>query len=98
MGRTVPSWRQVVEEVIARFSGFKTPLRGEDPEIFDDLMNQCRLYASAASYAALPVKSDGIFLTLLFAHHKMIHELQDKVQQLSSPQPPSKETLDAYKS
>ncbi|MEM4246147.1 MAG: hypothetical protein QW390_02505 [Candidatus Bathyarchaeia archaeon] len=82
MGRTIPSWRQGIDQELARLSRFKHTLRKEERLIFDDLLNQCRLYASAASAAALPTKTDGLFLTLLFSHHKMIHELRERIDKL----------------
>lgn len=82
MGRTIPTWRQLIDQEIARLSNFKYMLRKDERQIFDDLLNQCRLYASAASAAALPTKADGLFLVLLFTHHKMIRELKQEVEAL----------------
>ena len=82
MGRTIPSWRQLLEQELARLGGFKHTLRRDERQVFDDLLNQCRLYASATSAAALPTKADALFLTLLFAHHKMLRELQENVEAL----------------
>jgi len=46
MGRTIPSWRIVVDGELARMARFKQFLRAEDRAVFDDLLDQCRLYAS----------------------------------------------------
>jgi hypothetical protein len=56
MGRTLPSWRIVVEQKTAELSRFKQFLRGEDRAVFDYLLIQCRLYAAEAGVLASPVK------------------------------------------
>jgi hypothetical protein len=38
MGRTIPSWRIVVDEELARLARFKQFLRAEDRGVFDDLL------------------------------------------------------------
>jgi len=68
----------VVEAEIERLKKFQKSLRAEDREIFQDLLNQCKLYASAASALASPVKEVPLIISLLFAHHKMILDLEKK--------------------
>jgi len=46
MGRTIPTWRIVVEQKITELGRFKQFLRSEDRAVFDDLLTQCKLYAS----------------------------------------------------
>lgn len=76
MGRTIPSWRMVVEAEVERLKKFQDSLRLEDKIIFKDLLNQCRLYASAASALASPVKETPLIISMLFAHHKKLTELE----------------------
>ncbi len=83
MGRTIPSWRAVLEEELRRWEKFRDGLRSEDRLIFEDLMNECRRCASAAGNATLPVKTEGMFLSLLFSHHKSLKELHDKIEQIN---------------
>ena len=49
MGRTIPSWRIIVEQEIATMSRFKLFLGPEDRAVFDDLLSQCKLYAGGWS-------------------------------------------------
>jgi hypothetical protein len=83
MGRTIPSWRIVVEEELARISKFKQFLRAEDRVIFEDLLNQCKLYASAARVLAAPTKEFPLLLSMLFAHHKKLAELERQMKERS---------------
>ena len=84
MGRTIPSWRIVVEAETEKLKKFRDSLRQEDKPVFDDLLNQCRLYASAAGSLASPVKEVPLIMSMLFAHHKKIAELERKVKEVKS--------------
>jgi hypothetical protein len=81
MGRTVPSWRIVVEEELGRMNKFKQFLRAEDRIIFTDLLDQCKLYASAAGTLASSVKEFPLLLSMLFAHHKKLAELERRMKE-----------------
>src|SRR5215467_9737342 len=82
MGRTIPSWRMVVEREIEWMKNFKVFLRVEDKIVFEDMMNQCRLYASYASNLASPVTEVPLLISILFAQHKMLWEHQKYITKL----------------
>jgi len=82
MGRTIPSWRMLLEEEFKRWKKFQDALRIDERETFEDLMDECRRYASAAGAATFPVKNEGMFLSVLFSHHKSLKELRDKVDRI----------------
>jgi hypothetical protein len=84
MGRTVPSWRIVVEAEIERLKKFRDSLRLDDKAIFEDLLNQCKLYASAASSLASPVREVPLIVSMLFAHHKKLTELEGRIRKEES--------------
>jgi hypothetical protein len=46
MGRTVPSFRMLLEEIIGELSDFRRALCGEDRAAFDCLMNKAREHAN----------------------------------------------------
>lgn len=46
-------------------------------------MDECRQYASATGAGCFSVKTEGMFLSTLFAHHKALKELQDKIERLN---------------
>ncbi len=74
----------VVEAEIERLREFQKSLRAEDREVFQDLLDQCKLYASAASAIASPVKEFPLIISVLFAHHKMLLELEKKLVKSAS--------------
>jgi len=79
VGRTIPSWRMVVEAELEKLKRFRQFLRSEDKEVFDDLLDQCRLYASFASTMASPVKEIPILLSIIFGQHKRLMELEKRI-------------------
>ena len=72
----------LIEEEMKRWERFKDALRAEDKEIFEDMLNQCRLYASAAGAMASPIKLEPMLLSILFAHHKALKELERRLKEL----------------
>jgi hypothetical protein len=81
MGRTIPSWRIVVDEELARLARFKEFLRAEDRTVFEDLLSQCRLYASAAGVLASAVREVPLLLSMVFAQHKRLIELEKRMKE-----------------
>jgi len=82
LGRTIPSYRVALEEEVKAWKGFQDALRTPDREIFENMLDQCRLYASAGSMAVRPKMIEAMFMTVLFAHHKMLKELNSIVQKI----------------
>ena len=76
MGKTVPSYRIALENEIKRWDGFSKALRNDDREAFEQMMNACRNYASAASNATRPVLLEAMFMSILLAQQKALMEIK----------------------
>ncbi len=72
MGRTVPSFRMLLEEIIEDLSVFKRALRGEDKVTFDSLMNKARAHASSCTVAPMLEPMDAVFLSILVGQENEI--------------------------
>jgi hypothetical protein len=81
MGRTIPSWRMVVEAEVEKLKRFQEFLRQDDKTIFQDMLNQCKLLASAASVMASPMKQIPLIISILFAHHKKLVQLEKRLEE-----------------
>ncbi len=77
MGRTVPSFRILLEEIIAELSVFRRALRGEDKVAFDALMNKARMHASSCTVAPTLDPMDAVFLSILIEQQKEINSLRE---------------------
>jgi hypothetical protein len=76
MGKTVESYRMALEDEINRWSGFSKPLRLEDKEAFEALMDACRSFASAGSNATMPVLFEPMVMSILLSQQKKICRLE----------------------
>lgn len=84
MGRTVPSYRMILESEIKKWEGFLKALRREDRESFEDLMNACRQYASAAGAATRPIVAEAMFMSILLSHQRNLKEFKAALDRLKS--------------
>ncbi len=76
MGRTVPSFRMQLEEIILELSVFRKALRAEDKDAFDRLMNMARKHASSCTVAPTLDPMDAVFLSILIELEKEINILR----------------------
>lgn len=82
LGRTVPSYRQALEAEIASWEGFRRALRDRDLEAFDEMMNACRMHASAGSMATRPILIEAMFMTVLLSQQKRLTEIAENLERL----------------
>ena len=76
MGRTVPSFRVLLEEVILELSVFRRALHGEDKAAFYSLMNKARKHASSCTVAPTLDPMDAVFLSVLVEQEKELISLR----------------------
>ena len=76
MGRTVPSFRMLLEGIVEELSAFRRALRGEDRNAFDSLMNKARQHASSCTVAPLLDPMDAVFLSILVEQQREINSLR----------------------
>lgn len=77
MGRTVPSFRMLLEGIIMELSVFRRALRGEDRNAFDSLMNKAREHASSCTVAPILDPMEAVFLSILVEQQKEISSLRE---------------------
>jgi hypothetical protein len=80
MGRTVPSFRMLLEEIVMELSVFRRALRGEDKIAFDSLMNKAREHASSCTVTPMLEPMDAVFLSILVEQEKEIRSLRQSHQ------------------
>jgi len=91
MGRTVPSYRIILEEELKHWERFRDALPIEERAIFQDMMDECRRHASAAGAACFPIPSEAMLLTILFAHHNNLKRLEEALNRINLPVETSKD-------
>jgi hypothetical protein len=80
MGRTVPTFRQLIDDAIARWSKFRRALRREDQEYFDRLFRRVRSYTQAATYQANDNPMEAILLSIALDQEKRLDALERAAQ------------------
>jgi hypothetical protein len=76
VGKTVESYRMALEDEVHRWKGFSKALRTEDKEAFEDLMDACRLFASAGSNATQPILFEPMVMSILLFQQKKLNLLE----------------------
>jgi tellurite resistance protein len=82
MGRTVPTFRAVLENTIKRWDGYRRALRSEEREAFDRMMDACRLHSSASGQATRPEPLEAMFMSILLEHQRKLESLKAKVDRI----------------
>ena len=70
--------------MVSKGRRFKQFLRPEERVVFDDLVTQCKIYASAAGVLASPVKEIPLLLSMISAQHKRLLELEKRMNNPAS--------------
>jgi hypothetical protein len=76
MGRTLPTYRNVVEEIVADWDGFRRALRAEDRDKFDAMMLKARGHASAGGFDVRIDPTESVFISILLENEKKLAELR----------------------
>ena len=76
MGRTVPTFRYVIESFGWDWRDFKRALRQLDQQAFDALMNHARNHAAAGTNIANPNPFEPIVMSILVEHEKTLKQLK----------------------
>ena len=80
MGRTVQTYRNILEELIAEWADFRKALRDKDRECFDGLMEKARSHSSASSYALRLNPIESMFMSILLEQEKEIKDLKKHLE------------------
>lgn len=82
MGRTVPTYRMVLEQVIKRWDNFRRALRRGDREAFDRMMNKARMHSSATIFNVHMDPTESMFMSIILEQEKEIDRLKGKAEEV----------------
>ena len=82
MGRTIPSFRMLLNEEIARWREFRNGLSSEDRKVFDELMNASKLHSSASSCSLRTDVFEALCMAIVMDHQKRLENLATELEQL----------------
>lgn len=84
MGRTIPSFRNVLAIEKAEWKPFRNALDKSERKDFDDMFDIPRLYLSACSNSVQLVPLHSIIMSILFHHYKELTEIISEVEQIEA--------------
>jgi hypothetical protein len=70
-----------LEHEIRRWTGFARALPQDERAVFEELMDICRNYASAASCATRPVLFEAMTMTIMLDQNKKLNVIESSVQE-----------------
>lgn len=76
MGKTVEAYSMALDWEVQRWSGFSRALRKEDRDVFEQLIDVCRNYASAGSNSTRAVLFEPMVLSILVDQQKTLNRLK----------------------
>jgi hypothetical protein len=76
MGRTVPTFRNLIEACQGEWQDFKRALRGADKDVFEDLFHHARRHAAAGTNMVHPNAFEPIVMAILLEHEKALQQLK----------------------
>lgn len=80
MGRTVPTYVQLISEQAAKWSKFRRALRREDQMHFDRLIASVRYYSPAGAFQTSDDPRESIVLSMLLDLQKRVAELEARLK------------------
>jgi hypothetical protein len=84
MGRTIPSFRNVLEMEKAEWKPFRNALDKSERKEFDGMFDIPRHYLSACSNSVQLVPLHPIIMSILFHHYKELTEIISEVEQVEA--------------
>lgn len=83
MGRTVPSFRNQLDQIIEELSVYRRALRGDDRIVFDNIMNDARQHASSCTLVPLLDPFGCMLLSIILEQKKEIKLLKEQMKKLN---------------
>ena len=81
MGRTAPTFTNIIDSEIASWSKFRRGLRREDQELFDDIFRAAKRHLAENFYAMRTIPFESIIMSIVLEQNKRIRQLQDQIRE-----------------
>lgn len=75
-GRTLPTYTNIVDEYTSFLRKYRSALRKEDQEAFDQLMAFARLHVSAGNYTARLNPLESMFISIMLEQQRELGRIQ----------------------
>jgi hypothetical protein len=79
MGRTVPTFTNIIDSELTSWSKFRRGLRKEDQALFDELFRAVKRHLAENFYAMRTIPFESIIMSIVLEQQKSIAQLQQRV-------------------
>ena len=83
MGRTVPTFTNLIDVELSSWSKFRRGLRKDDQEIFDEIFRASKLHLAENFYAMRAVPFESMMMSIIVEQQKALRRLEKVVESLS---------------
>lgn len=81
MGRTVPTFTNIIDSEVASWSKYRRGLQHEDQEIFDEVFRAAKRHLATNFYAMRTIPFESIIMSIVIEQGKAIKELRNTLGQ-----------------
>jgi hypothetical protein len=82
MGRTVPTFTNLIDLELSSWAKFRRGLRKEDQDVFDDIFRAAKLHLAENFYAMRAVPFESMMMSILIEQQKTIRRLKEEMEKL----------------
>ncbi|HAV23081.1 MAG: hypothetical protein A2X67_04235 [Ignavibacteria bacterium GWA2_55_11] len=82
MGRTVPTFTNIIDAELSSWSKYRRGLHKEDQELFDEVFRAAKLHLAENFYAMRTIPFESIIMSITLEQRKLIRKLQDRIERL----------------
>jgi len=82
MGRTVPTFTNIIDSELASWSKYRRGLHKKDQELFDDIFRAAKKHLAENFYAMRTIPFESIMMSIAIEQGKVIQHLQETIKQL----------------
>ena len=83
MGRTVPTFTNLIDAELASWAKFRRGLRKEDQDVFDEIFRAAKLHLAENFYAMRAVPFESMMMSILIEQQKAIRRLTEAMKPVS---------------
>jgi hypothetical protein len=84
MGRTVPTFTNIIDDELSSWSKYRRGLHKQDQELFDEVFRAAKIHLAENFYAMRTIPFESIMMSITIEQRKLIRKLQDRIERLES--------------
>jgi hypothetical protein len=84
MGRTVPTFTNIIDDELSSWSKYRRGLHKDDQELFDEVFRAAKIHLAENFYAMRTIPFESIMMSITIEQRKLIRRLQDRIERLES--------------